>query len=73
LDSHNDAQRQRTVDAVFGTLRRAGVLDTTQLKKPSNLIRAIGRFNKDVDEETKKLVLNLVTGCIDDVRKTKKK
>ncbi len=69
LDTHSDAQRKRIGMAIFGTMQKAGVLETIQLKNPRNILRVVSRFNKDVDEESKKLVKDLIMSCYGEVKK----
>ncbi len=71
LDTHDDKERKKVCDAIFGTLRKSGLLETYQLKNPRILLRAINKFGKEVDDESKQLALELIKGTFDGVLKAK--
>ncbi|MBO4854998.1 DUF2974 domain-containing protein [Candidatus Saccharibacteria bacterium] len=58
LDKHDDADRKKVLEAVFGTIEGCDILDTISLKKVRNLIK-IFRSTKDIDKESKDLVIGL--------------
>lgn len=58
LDKHDDADRKKVLEAVFGTIEGCDVLDTMSLKKVRNLVK-IFRSTKDIDKESKDLVVGL--------------
>lgn len=55
LDKHNDADRKKLLEAVFGTIEGCDILDTMSLLKFRAIVKVI-RQAKDLDKESKDLV-----------------
>ena len=58
LDDHDDAERKKVLEAVFGTIEGCDILDTMSLFKFRNLVKVF-RQSKELDKESKDLVLGL--------------
>ena len=58
LAKHDDADRKKLLEAIFGTIEGCDILDTMSLGKMRNLAK-IFRSSKDVDKESKDLVIGL--------------
>ncbi|MDO4220145.1 MAG: DUF2974 domain-containing protein [Candidatus Saccharibacteria bacterium] len=59
LDTHNDEQRKKVTDAVFGTIEGCNITDTMSLAKLKNIVNLIKRAN-ELDKESRDLVLGLL-------------
>ena len=58
LEKHDDADRKKLTDAVFGVIEGCDVLDTMSMMKFRNIVKMIRSAN-DLDKESKDLVLGL--------------
>ena len=58
LDKHDDADRKKVLEAVFGTIEGCDILDTMSLLKFRTIVKVI-RQAKDLDKESKDLVIGL--------------
>jgi hypothetical protein len=58
LDDHDDSERKKVLEAVFGTIEGCDILDTMSLTKWRNLVKLF-RASKEVDKESKDLVVGL--------------
>lgn len=58
LDDHDDAERKKVLEAVFGTIEGCDILDTMSLFKFKNMVKVF-RQSKELDKESKDLVLGL--------------
>lgn len=59
LDTHNDEQRKKTTDAVFGVIEGCNITDTMSLTKFKNIVNMIKRL-AELDKESRDLVLELL-------------
>ena len=59
LDGHNDADRKKLLEAVFGTIEGCDILDTMSLIKMRNIVKVI-RSARGLDKESKDIVLSLL-------------
>ncbi len=55
LEKHNDADRKKMLEAVFGTIEGCDILDTMSLTKFRNIKKLI-RASRELDEESKDIV-----------------
>ena len=59
LDEHDDEQRRKMIETVFEALEKSGIKDTNDffnIKKSFNIVKNI----RNVDDETKELVMSLI-------------
>jgi hypothetical protein len=58
LDDHNDEERKKVLEAVFGTIEGCDILDTMTLFKFKNIVKVL-RQSKELDKESKDLLIGL--------------
>ncbi|MBR6168864.1 DUF2974 domain-containing protein [Candidatus Saccharibacteria bacterium] len=58
LAKHDDVERKKLLEAIFGTIEGCDILDTVSLAKARNLIK-IFRSSKGIDKESKDLMVSL--------------
>ena len=58
LDKHDDEDRKKVLEAVFGTIEGCDILDTISITKWRNLVKLF-RASKTIDKESKDLVVGL--------------
>ena len=58
LDDHDDTERKKVLEAVFGTIEGCDILDTMSLFKFRNIVKVF-RQSKELDKESKDLVVGL--------------
>lgn len=64
LDKHDDEKREKMISTVFKTLEDSGIVDINDffnIKKSLTIVKNM----KDIDNETKELILNLIKSNID--------
>jgi hypothetical protein len=68
LDNHSDEERARVIKTIFGVLERHKIQNTMQLRRPASIIKVIHGI-RNVDEESKNLVIDLIRFNYESVKK----
>lgn len=72
LDNHNDSQRKKVINTIFKAIEDLGIDKLSSMTKIKNIFKIINSL-KNIDEESKKLALDLIkfnTSYIFDNRKS---